>query len=171
MTSFPVSVQDTCRAAAWLVLGALAWSWPGPAGAPAAWAQEGESTDATGQPLVLMPTVLLQPDPEEAPDSISFLPLLKNPMAVAPRSSLVMQSTHFYVVRRGPWKLALCPGSGSAGVWGNTRASTKPGKPRGAHSLARPPIRTFAPRPSSSCFTSTGTRARPRTSPHDKRRL
>ncbi len=57
---------------------------------------------------------------DQAPDSISFLPLLKNPMAVAPRSSLVMQSTHFYVVRRGPWKLALCPGSGSAGVWGNT---------------------------------------------------
>lgn len=60
---------------------------------------------------------------DEAPDSISFLPLLKDPTAHAPRNSLVMQSTHAYVVRRGPWKLAICPGSGSGGGWGNTPAS------------------------------------------------
>ncbi len=69
MPSFPVSALGTGRAAAWLVLGALAWSWPGPAGLPAAWAQEGESADVTGAPLVLTPTLLVQPDPEEAPEA------------------------------------------------------------------------------------------------------
>ena len=73
------------------------------------------------------------------------------------------------VAGRGSWHSV--PGVARPACGATPRASTKPGKPRGAHSLAKPPIRTFAPRPSSSCFTSTGTRARPRTSPHDKRRL
>ena len=60
-----------------------------------------------------------KPAEHQAPDSISFLPLLKDPTAEAPRKSLVMQSTHAFVIRHGPWKLAICPGSGSLGTWGN----------------------------------------------------
>ncbi len=52
---------------------------------------------------------------DEAPDSISFLPLLKDPKAEPRRTSMVMQGTRGSVFREGPWKLLLCPGSGSAG--------------------------------------------------------
>ena len=51
----------------------------------------------------------------QAPDSISFLPLLKNPNAPAPRRSMVVQGTHGNAFRDGEWKLLLCPGSGSSG--------------------------------------------------------
>lgn len=52
---------------------------------------------------------------DEAPDSISFLPLLKDPQAAARRTSIVVQGTRGSAFREGPWKLLLCPGSGSAG--------------------------------------------------------
>ena len=51
----------------------------------------------------------------EAPDSISFLPLLKNPEADPARTSMVVLGTRGNAYREGPWKLLLCPGSGSAG--------------------------------------------------------
>lgn len=54
-------------------------------------------------------------DETEAPDSISFLPLLMNPAAEAPRTTMVVQGTRGSAFRDGPWKLLLCPGSGSAG--------------------------------------------------------
>jgi len=58
--------------------------------------------------------------PQQAPDSISFAPLLKNPKAKGKRQNLVMQSIGPFVVREGDWKLCLCPGSGSHGRYGNT---------------------------------------------------
>jgi arylsulfatase A-like enzyme len=58
--------------------------------------------------------------PQQAPDSISFAPLLKNPKAKGTRQNLVMQSIGPFVVREGDWKLCLCPGSGSHGKYGNT---------------------------------------------------
>jgi arylsulfatase A-like enzyme len=54
----------------------------------------------------------------EAPDSISYLPLLKDARAEAPRRSLIMESTRNFVIREGRWKLALTPGSGTNGTWG-----------------------------------------------------
>lgn len=55
---------------------------------------------------------------DNAPDSISFLPLLANPEADPTRGNLVMQSPLAFVVRDGKWKLALTPSSGSRGLWG-----------------------------------------------------
>jgi arylsulfatase A len=49
---------------------------------------------------------------DEAPDSISFAKLLRNPQATGTRQSLIMQSVAPFVVRDGDWKLCLCPGSG-----------------------------------------------------------
>lgn len=57
---------------------------------------------------------------EQAPDSISLLPLLQDPQTQPTRSSMVLQGTRAMAVRSGEWKLALCPGSGSEGRWGNT---------------------------------------------------
>ena len=53
-----------------------------------------------------------------APDSISFLPLLKDPTSIATRKTMVMQSPQAFVVRHDSWKLALTPSSGSTGRWG-----------------------------------------------------
>ncbi|MBD3675048.1 MAG: arylsulfatase [Planctomycetaceae bacterium] len=53
------------------------------------------------------------------PDSISFLPLLDNPQAEGNREEMILQSTHGFAVRQENWKLTLCPGSGSAGRFGN----------------------------------------------------
>ena len=55
---------------------------------------------------------------DNAPDSISFLPLLENPEAGPTRGNLVMQSPLAFAVRNGKWKLALTPSSGSRGLWG-----------------------------------------------------
>ena len=55
----------------------------------------------------------------EAPDSISFAPLLHNAQGNATRRHLIMQSIGPFVVRQDNWKLCLCPGSGSHGRWGN----------------------------------------------------
>lgn len=60
--------------------------------------------------------------PEAAEDSFSFLPLLANPGAGPTRESLVSQSiSGQFSIRRGNWKLCLCPGSGG---WSDPR----PGK-------------------------------------------
>ncbi len=58
--------------------------------------------------------------PDQAPDSISILPLLRDPQANSPRTSMLLQATRATAVRAGDWKLALCPGSGCEGKWGNT---------------------------------------------------
>ncbi len=57
--------------------------------------------------------------PQQAPDSISFAPLLKNPKRAGVRKNLIMQSVGPFVVREGDWKLCLCPGSGSHLHFGN----------------------------------------------------
>ncbi|MDA1066861.1 MAG: sulfatase-like hydrolase/transferase, partial [Verrucomicrobia bacterium] len=49
---------------------------------------------------------------DEAPDSISFAKLLRDPGATGTRQNLIMQSVVPFVVRDGDWKLCLCPGSG-----------------------------------------------------------
>ncbi len=55
-----------------------------------------------------------------AGDSVSYAPLLKNPAAASPRSDIVLRSTNSFVIRKGRWKLLLCPGSGCAGRFGNS---------------------------------------------------
>jgi arylsulfatase A-like enzyme len=62
------------------------------------------------------------PGPSEAPDSVSFLPLLRDPAGEAPRKNLVTTSSHAWAFRKGPWKLLLTPGSGCNGEWGNAPA-------------------------------------------------
>lgn len=57
---------------------------------------------------------------DEAPDSISFLSVLKDP-AVESRQTLVTRGTRADAFRKGEWKLILGPGSGSSG-----RFSTEP---------------------------------------------
>lgn len=52
-------------------------------------------------------------------DTISFLPLLKDPSAEGTRKEMILQSTHSFAIRRENWKLTLSPGSGSAGRFGN----------------------------------------------------
>ena len=59
---------------------------------------------------------------DQGPDSISMLPLLRNPRSQPPRTSMILEGTRGKVIRSGVWKLALCPGSGSRGVWGNAPA-------------------------------------------------
>lgn len=56
----------------------------------------------------------------EAPDSHSFLPLLKDPSTKPTRTSMAFEATPARAIRAGQWKLALCPGSGCAGTYGNT---------------------------------------------------
>ncbi len=58
-------------------------------------------------------------DDAAGPDSISFLPLLKDPTAAAPRTSMAFEASPARAIRAGAWKLALCPGSGCAGTYGN----------------------------------------------------
>ena len=53
------------------------------------------------------------------PDSISILPLMKQPDAKATRKTLILESANNFAIREGRWKLALCPGSGCAGRYGN----------------------------------------------------
>ena len=55
---------------------------------------------------------------DEAPDSVSFATLLRDPKAPPTREHLVMQSAQeSFVVRDGDWKLCLCPGSGAQDEW------------------------------------------------------
>ena len=59
-------------------------------------------------------------DSENAPDSISFAKLLRDPNSPGARQNLVMQSgLGCFAVRDGAWKLCLCPGSGAKGIYGN----------------------------------------------------
>lgn len=51
-------------------------------------------------------------DEAEAPDSYSFLPLLKDHSSGPVRSHMIQQSTQPFMVRKGPFKLALTAGSG-----------------------------------------------------------
>lgn len=78
-------------------------------------------------------------DPDHAPDSLSFLSLLKDPDSPGLRRTLVMQSPLAFALRHEEWKLALTPGSGSRGLWG-----TKP-VPSEAWENA---LRRFGSRPS-----------------------
>ncbi|HBO51549.1 MAG TPA: hypothetical protein DD471_06160, partial [Planctomycetes bacterium] len=57
---------------------------------------------------------------EEAPDSVSFLPLLRDPAAKSTRDTLIVQGAPAMAFHSGPWKLALCPGSGCGGRYGNS---------------------------------------------------
>lgn len=57
---------------------------------------------------------------DEAPDSISLLPLFRAPTANGERDSLVLQGAPAMAFHSGPWKLALCPGSGCEGRYGNS---------------------------------------------------
>ncbi len=50
---------------------------------------------------------------EEAPDSISFAKLLRDPEVEGTRKNLIMESVRAFVVRDGDWKLCVCPGSGT----------------------------------------------------------
>ena len=77
--------------------------------------------------------------PADAPDSISFLPLLEEPDSPPRRRTLVMQSPLAFAVRHEKWKLALTPGSGSRGLWGTLPV------PREAWETA---LRSFGARPS-----------------------
>lgn len=57
-------------------------------------------------------------DADEAPDSVSFASVLRDPNAPSHRRNLIMQSAdESFVVRDGDWKLCLCPGSGAADHW------------------------------------------------------
>jgi arylsulfatase A-like enzyme len=58
--------------------------------------------------------------PAEAPDSVSFLPLLRDPAAKGAREDLVVQGAPAVAFHSGAWKLALCPGSGCNGRYGNS---------------------------------------------------
>ncbi|HRV24259.1 MAG TPA: sulfatase-like hydrolase/transferase, partial [Sphaerochaeta sp.] len=50
---------------------------------------------------------------DEAEDSVSMLNLLEDPDSEAKRTSLIHQSIDGSLsIRKGPWKLELCPGSG-----------------------------------------------------------
>lgn len=62
-----------------------------------------------------------------APDSISFLPLLLNPNSTkATRDHLIHHSINgSFAIRRGEWKLCLCPGSGGWSEPRPNKASTK----------------------------------------------
>ena len=56
---------------------------------------------------------------DQAVDSHSLLPMLKDPKAHSSRDSMILQATRAMSIRQGDWKLAFCPGSGSEGRWGN----------------------------------------------------
>ena len=57
---------------------------------------------------------------DEAPDSMSLVPLFHDPSARGARDSLIVQGAPAIAYHSGPWKLALCPGSGCDGRYGNS---------------------------------------------------
>ena len=57
--------------------------------------------------------------PTQAGDSLSYLPLLKDPKSKPTRQTMIQQSTTVFAVRSGVWKLCVDPGSGALGVYGN----------------------------------------------------
>jgi len=58
-------------------------------------------------------------DDAQGVDSISWLPLLKDPGSGPVRDSMIMTSGTSFAIRKGPWKLIVDPGSGCAGKYGN----------------------------------------------------
>jgi arylsulfatase A-like enzyme len=83
-------------------------------------------TDFTATAAEIIGTTL--PD-NAAEDSFSFLPtLLQQPAKGPQRESLVSHSIGgYFAIREGPWKLALCPGSGG---WSEPRPGKEaPGSP------------------------------------------
>ena len=54
---------------------------------------------------------------DKGPDSFSFLPLLKSPVAPATRTSCIIESDNSYSIRQGDWKLVMSPTSGANNVW------------------------------------------------------
>ncbi len=57
--------------------------------------------------------------PAQAVDSVSLLPLFRQPDGRATRETMVQSSVRSWSIRDGRWKLCLCPGSGCDGRWGN----------------------------------------------------
>ena len=62
----------------------------------------------------------VDPGETNAPDSISYLPLLENPKAEGRRKTMILQSPLAFVIRHEKWKLAYTPSSGSSGRFGTT---------------------------------------------------
>lgn len=58
-------------------------------------------------------------DDRHAPDSFSFFDSLSNSAAKTKRDSLICRSTNHFTIRKGDWKLLLCPGAGCGGNYGN----------------------------------------------------
>jgi len=89
----------------------LAAVWPGVV-------KPGSVTDALIGLNDLMATwadiASIELSPEHAPDSMSFLAVLKDP-ATRSRATLVTRGTRSDAFRDGEWKLILGPGSGSSG--------------------------------------------------------
>jgi arylsulfatase A-like enzyme len=54
---------------------------------------------------------------DQAPDSISILPLLHKTKPVQPRRSMIFQATRGMAIRSGDWKLLFCPGAGCDDRW------------------------------------------------------
>ena len=79
--------------------------------------------------------------PEQAGDSISYLPLLKNPAGRPTRETMIQQSTNVFAVRKGKWKLCIDPGSGATGRHGNRPLPSESWK-RAIAAFGRSPRRT-----------------------------
>lgn len=60
--------------------------------------------------------------PDQAPDSVSFLSLLKSTGGPV-RKTMILRSTERFAMRAGDWKLAVCPGAGCRGHFGNEPAA------------------------------------------------
>jgi arylsulfatase A-like enzyme len=54
---------------------------------------------------------------DQAPDSISILPLLRDAKATSPRRSMIFQATRGMAIRSDDWKLLFCPGAGCDDRW------------------------------------------------------
>lgn len=83
---------------------------------------------------------------EQGPDSISFLPVLKQSDSTT-RDSLIIRGTRSDAFLQGDWKLILGPGSGSAGVFSSEPAEDDAwksavaafgGRPAGGDDLVHP---------------------------------
>lgn len=73
-------------------------------------------------------------------DSVSFLPLLLGEASPPPRGAVVHHSIEGrFAIRQGPWKLALCPGSGGWGKPGDAEAGRKGLPPVQLYDLAADP--------------------------------
>ncbi|MGB0579418.1 MAG: sulfatase family protein [Limisphaerales bacterium] len=89
---------------------------------------------------------------DQGVDSISLIPMFRNPDGPATRKSMIQSSTRSWAVRKGDWKLCLCPGSGSIARYGNSpspevayKAALEKfkGKPKRADLLKAPFVQLF----------------------------